>query len=362
MRRRFSNGLALGAALMVLCAVPLVPRVVHAADTMPPPQTPATAAQVRVDGLYHSRDPQGRGDGFLRFYPDGTAVSASSTGSPIDVLKWLGPDHEHISKGPYSVTGDRLAFASTSPSGRVDYDGTIAGTTLDLQLTSRINGHQSRRRYVFIPDASSTFGPTDPVPVDMSPAAYPKDALDSEGTVRLQVDISASGAVTSAMLEKSSGVDALDTAALDAARKWTFRPARDAQGQPVAARMRMPMTFKPRGSMGANIRALMATACSQVNEEVARLDPATAGKSAGASIDRAIGLVMVKQTSPGLAVLPEFGDVPSLPDGTLVAFVGNLTGTVEGIKSRCAAQPDAAFGDVLRQQIQALTPSSRRKQ
>jgi TonB family protein len=358
-----SAHLTLGAALLLsLGAQGLAPPPVHAAEPAPATaQAPVAAPQVRVDGLYHSRDPQRRGDSFLRFYPDGSVLVVASTGSPIQVLKWLVPGAAQAGKGQYRIDGDALAFEETSTSGRVDYAGTIAGTTLDLQVTSRINGHQSRRQYVFVPDDSSTFGPTDPVAIDMAPAPYPKGAATSEGTVVLLVDIATSGAVTSATVEKSSGVETLDTAALQAARKWSFRAARDAKGQPVPARMRAPMTFKPGANLGEDIPALMATSCRQVNDEVARLDPATAGKSAGTTIDRGMSLVMMKQTTPALVVVfPQFEQVPSLADGRFLAFMTNLTATAEALKAQCAAQPDVLFGAVLQQQIQALPTSSRR--
>jgi len=65
--------------------------------------------------------------------------------------------------------------------------------------------------------------PATPFPGSVVVPAFPPKALAS-GLVMVEVDVDPSGAVTDArVLVSASG---LDDAALDAARKWTFRPAR----------------------------------------------------------------------------------------------------------------------------------------
>ena len=64
-----------------------------------------------------------------------------------------------------------------------------------------------------------------------------------EGTVRLRVLISAQGLVEDVKVAKSSGFDRLDDAALDAVRKWRFRPGTQA-GTPVEAAGFLSIPFK----------------------------------------------------------------------------------------------------------------------
>jgi periplasmic protein TonB len=59
------------------------------------------------------------------------------------------------------------------------------------------------------------------------PPIYPRDAAmrGEHGAVVLVIHVSETGVATGADVVQSSGVDALDQAAVDAVRKWHFRPA-----------------------------------------------------------------------------------------------------------------------------------------
>ncbi|WP_174274320.1 energy transducer TonB [Sphingomonas bacterium] len=74
---------------------------------------------------------------------------------------------------------------------------------------------------------------------------YPVESRRSheEGTVRLRVLISPEGRVEEVAVAKSSGFDRLDDAALDAVRKWRFRPGTQA-GTPVEAVGFLSIPFK----------------------------------------------------------------------------------------------------------------------
>lgn len=65
---------------------------------------------------------------------------------------------------------------------------------------------------------------------------YPTESRrrHEEGVVRLRVLISPAGTVEEIAVARTSGFDRLDQAALDAVRKWRFRPGMQA-GQPVEA-------------------------------------------------------------------------------------------------------------------------------
>jgi protein TonB len=62
------------------------------------------------------------------------------------------------------------------------------------------------------------------------------------GRVVLRVDVLASGAAGKVRVERSSGYDVLDQAALESVKRWRFLPARR-NGRPVAATVRVPIRF-----------------------------------------------------------------------------------------------------------------------
>ncbi|MEZ4374304.1 MAG: TonB family protein [Polyangiaceae bacterium] len=83
-----------------------------------------------------------------------------------------------------------------------------------------------------------------PEVVERVDADYPKAELDAkhEGQVVLFVTVGTDGLVMDAVIEKSAG-DELDKAALDAIKRWRFKPATRG-GQPIAAKIRVPFDFK----------------------------------------------------------------------------------------------------------------------
>ncbi|MEJ5234131.1 MAG: TonB family protein, partial [Geminicoccaceae bacterium] len=64
-----------------------------------------------------------------------------------------------------------------------------------------------------------------------------------EGTVTLEVKVSASGLAEQVVLARSSGSALLDEAALEAVRRWRFRPARRG-GEAVPGVVTVPITFR----------------------------------------------------------------------------------------------------------------------
>ncbi len=77
------------------------------------------------------------------------------------------------------------------------------------------------------------------------PPDYPWQARQrgQQGVVWLSVEVSAAGECAQASVLRSSGVSALDQAALAAVRRWRFVPAR--QGQtPVESKVEIPIRFK----------------------------------------------------------------------------------------------------------------------
>jgi len=74
--------------------------------------------------------------------------------------------------------------------------------------------------------------------------AYPPAALAARltGRVIVRIKVSATGAVESALIHRSSGHRSLDEAALAAVRRWRFEPARRL-GIPVATEVAAPIRF-----------------------------------------------------------------------------------------------------------------------
>jgi protein TonB len=81
------------------------------------------------------------------------------------------------------------------------------------------------------------------------PPVYPRPARQRgwEGSVMLRVQVSAGGRVDDIWVERSSGYQILDQAALVAVKKWRFRPAQSG-GRSVAGLVRVPISFELRGS------------------------------------------------------------------------------------------------------------------
>jgi len=73
---------------------------------------------------------------------------------------------------------------------------------------------------------------------------YPIDARRrrEEGVVLLDVAVEPNGRAASVSLKRTSGSTSLDSAAIDAVRRWIFEPAR-ADGQAIAANVVVPVRF-----------------------------------------------------------------------------------------------------------------------
>jgi protein TonB len=67
--------------------------------------------------------------------------------------------------------------------------------------------------------------------------------LGQQGTVLLEVLVSAAGRVAELEIVESSGVKSLDAAALKAVREWRFAPGRE-NGRAKAMRVRVPVRFE----------------------------------------------------------------------------------------------------------------------
>ena len=87
---------------------------------------------------------------------------------------------------------------------------------------------------------------SNPTPAAGNPKPiYPKIAIRRgiEGDVSLRVMLTASGVVSSVTVEKPSGSELLDAAAVSAVKQWQFNPAMY-QGEPAASVTTVPIEFK----------------------------------------------------------------------------------------------------------------------
>ena len=100
--------------------------------------------------------------------------------------------------------------------------------------------------------ASDSSQPAAADPVPLSSLANPKPVYPElarqrgqEGLVYLRASVDENGVLTRLAIEQSSGYSMLDEAALDAVKKWRFRPG-NLEGRPVRGTVRIPVEFRLR--------------------------------------------------------------------------------------------------------------------
>ncbi|MCL1861758.1 MAG: TonB family protein [Proteobacteria bacterium] len=127
------------------------------------------------------------------------------------------------------------------PSPRIDISAAVAAMaadgTIDGEGENRGGGGSRDRDYVG-PDFNVSYL-SNPKP------EYPSRSrrLREQGLVKLRVHVTEEGRADEVTLHTSSGFDLLDQSALDAVRRWRFRPARRG-GTPVAGWVVVPLRFE----------------------------------------------------------------------------------------------------------------------
>jgi len=89
---------------------------------------------------------------------------------------------------------------------------------------------------------------TEPIPIDRVPAEYPESAQESglQGSVQVLVTVGPDGRVADARIQNCDAPLILCDSALDAARRWTFKPA-TRFGSPVQSTIVLPFRFTRQG-------------------------------------------------------------------------------------------------------------------
>lgn len=95
------------------------------------------------------------------------------------------------------------------------------------------------------PRPAASVATSQPQPISTPAPKYPARALrgGERGTVMVSAEIDADGVPSSVDVARSSGSRLLDRAAVDAVRRWRFRPAM-ADGRPTTGRVQVPISFE----------------------------------------------------------------------------------------------------------------------
>lgn len=138
--------------------------------------------------------------------------------------------------------------AATSPPGN-DRDGQVAPAEAGSGsgTTAGAGGPGKAGRRAASGDGEETAGLIKATPrYESNPLPpYPRVARQNrwQGTVRLRARVSAAGEIEKVSLERSSGHEVLDHAALQGVRPWRFIPA-TRNGVPVACEVSIPVAFR----------------------------------------------------------------------------------------------------------------------
>ena len=113
---------------------------------------------IEFNGIYQTECEHGKNDNkggkkYLRFYPNGKIISASTycDTTPNHLKNWFNMGMKHPNIGDYKIKGRKITFSTTSDSGTVEYKGRITKKgLLKLKLKSLINGYKDNEVYSFI--------------------------------------------------------------------------------------------------------------------------------------------------------------------------------------------------------------------
>ena len=187
------------------------------------------------------------------------------------------------------------------------------------------------------PAASTPAGPTRLQAVETPQPMYPPAARAAghQGTVVIGVLVSERGELLQAKVQRSSRSPLLDQAALDAVRRWRFKPATDPLGQPIEAAASVPFVFRKDSAA-----SLPRKRCAELTADLKRwrtLEP-------NAPLQQADVYPLAQQLAlGGLSTA-----------GSLKQTLEHFPQAFEQAAQRCAQQPKARVMDEIRLRLRAL--------
>ena len=173
--------------------------------------------------------------------------SASDTAEPDDItIRTTGSRGATLVPGSYN---GRRSFADVEQIwvSRQEDSQTRVGVSLGMTGGSHAAGPVTSWRIV--PDAQAAQGITPARVLKSVPAVYSSEAVrrGAEGTVRLEITVIEDGSVSDVKLLSTADAE-LDRAAVDAARQWRFRPAREGD-RAIPATVTVDISFTAKGAV-----------------------------------------------------------------------------------------------------------------
>jgi protein TonB len=233
---------------------PVALRVNWIAEASSAPAAVASAPAVAPPSVERVAPPRPR--------PPGRAANVAraqrpSVPSPERVIPVVTPAAPAVSTSAVSTASDMLADPVFEPpaAGRTEAPAGAASTAGETNAGLDLSAVAAMSRGTAGAASGGEGGGGDYIAPNFS-AGYlsnPKPAypalsrrLREQGLVRLRVHVTEEGRANEITLQESSGFDRLDKAALDAVRRWQFRPARRS-GTPVAGWVLVPLKFELEG-------------------------------------------------------------------------------------------------------------------
>ena len=181
-------------------------------------------------------------------------LGAFVLGLLLFLLVWRGGDNDFYRAGPAAPTAASPQYAPL-PAPMAGDSGEVSDVPAP-ETPAIENGEQPRLVETAPPPPPSAVpaapppraapvATSQPQPVSTPSPTYPARALRNgeQGTVMVSAEISENGIPSAVEVARSSGSRQLDRAAVDAVRRWRFRPAM-ADGRPTTGRVQVPISFK----------------------------------------------------------------------------------------------------------------------
>lgn len=188
--------------------------------------------------------------------------------------------------------------------------------------------------------------------ISNAPPKYPDDERRAghAGTVKIRIRVDASGSIAAAEVSQSSGWPTLDEQALVAAKKWTFTPAKRADGTPVESLIQVPITFDASpdeelaGDMVVAVNQMIIKPCRDFLSEVEKQQAATPDKPPYSSV----------QSFATPWSLAFFGLTARGQNADATKVLRGREALFSAVQGECMSAPDAAYDVVFKAALKAL--------